>query len=70
MWKLKKFPASAVWWNQQLQTHLQHIFKLNGSLKIPKQRNRDENMWKNYENKIYTENKNINLENVEKVEMK
>ena len=36
--------------------------------KIAKQRNRDENMWKKYEQKVYTENININLKNFEKVE--
>ena len=38
--------------------------------KIAKQGNRDENMWKKYEQKVFAENININLKNVEKVEKK
>ena len=39
-------------------------------IKIAKQRNRDKNMWKKCEEKVYTEDININLNNVEKVEKK
>ena len=36
--------------------------------KIANQRDWDESMWKKYEEKVYTENININLKNFEKTE--
>ena len=38
--------------------------------KLAKQHNRDEKIWKKYEEKIYTENININLKKFEKTEKK
>ena len=69
--------------NQQVETYLEHIFKhirsyiniyWTGSSisyqKISKQRNRDENIWKKYEEKVYAENIKINIKNIENVEKK
>ena len=38
--------------------------------KIAKQRDRDENMWEKYKEKVHTENIHINLRNFEKTEKK
>ena len=37
--------------------------------KIVRQPDWDENMWENYEEKVYTENININLKNFGKIEI-